>query len=195
METKTSSEENGRFTLEVERALRQAGWYLGRALAESQLEQWYAFKYKSVPGYHQIIPSALVVLREFGGLLIEQDAPGVTCYRESFSIDPLTALGLKESSWHTYEWLLEESLFPLGVTGSSQDDILAITGSGKVLYMPNEGPLLLVGNTFAHALNSLIVGIMPLALHFEHYERKRREAAQVRAAVRRLYGTEWRLPS
>jgi len=190
-----AKEDNQRFSLEVSQVLRRAGWYPGRTLSETEVEQWYAFKHKWVPGYHRIIPSALVVLREFGGLFIEQEVPGVTCYRHSFWIDPLTTLGLKEDSWSAYEWLLEDSLFPLGATGSSQDDVLAITGSGKLLCVPNEGPLLLEGNTFAQGLNSLIVGIMPSRMHFDDYERKMSEAAQVRAAARRLYGPEWTLPS
>jgi len=186
METKASSKE-GRFSPEVERALRQAGWYEGRIVPESQLEQWYAFKYECVPGYHRITPAALTVLREFGGLFIEQDAPGVTCYRESFRIDPLATLGLKESVWGAFEWLIEDSLFPLGVTGGSQDDIIAISGCGKVFLISNLGTLHLAGLTFTHALNSQIVGYMSLPMYFEHYDRKWSEAAQVQAAVNQLY--------
>lgn len=190
IEPQTGFEGNGRFTPKVAQILRQAGWCEGRTLTDSEMERWYAFKYKHALGHYQINPSALDVLQEFGGLFVEQDAPGITCYRESFWIDPLMAVGLKDREWGVCEWLIEESLFPLGVTGSSQDDVIAISSSGKVFFVPNEGGLLLVGTNFAQALNCLIVGRMALCLYFKDEDYERAKAAQIQAVVRRIYSSE-----
>lgn len=189
MDTPLSKQTDSRFPPEVIHILQRAGWYEGRVLADSELEKWYAFEYECIPGHHHIIPSALAVLREFGGLYVEQEIPGVTCYRHSFWIDPFMTLGLQEENWSIYEWLVEESLFPLGVTGNSRDDVLFITSSGKVLCVSYDGdrPLLLEGNTFDDALITLIIGLMPSRMRFEDYERKRNEATQVSAAMQRLY--------
>lgn len=178
-----------RFSIETTQMLLQSGWYDGRKITDMQLERWYAFKYENIHGFHKIIPSAFAVLREFGGLYIEQDSPGISCYRESIWIDPLMTKGLHEGNWSVYEWLLEENMFPLGVTGHSRDNVLCITNSGKVLSIPHEGdrPILREGNNFDEALDSLIRGIGPSRVYFEDYNRKFNEAIRVQKAFRSLF--------
>jgi hypothetical protein len=156
----------------VEQVLRRAGWYPGRILEGTELEKWYAFKYECNPDYHRIIPSALVVLREFGGLFVELGIPDSTGYQTCLWIDPLMTLGLHEETWGIFKWLLEESLFPLGITGNNEDDVLFITGSGRVFCATYDGdkPILLAGSNFDEALNSLIAGLMPVRVQIENKE-------------------------
>jgi len=187
MSEPTSNTINGqRFSPLVEQVLRQAGWYPGRVVDEAQLEQWYAFNWQAEAGYCRIFPAALNVLREFGGLIIKQEGRGVTCHRASFSIDPLSALDIEDDNWIFDEWFLGESLFPIGWL--SLNDMVAIATSGRVFSLTYG--LKLWGHTFDEALEHLITGIMPVRLQVEDYERKVKDAAEVRAAVRRLYSAE-----
>jgi hypothetical protein len=188
MESKPHNKETKpRFVPEVEQALRDAGWYEGRCLSDEEIARWCAFNRENGAGYYRIFPAALTVLREFGGVFVELDKPGVTCYRNSFLLNPFAAVGLHESLLQKVEWFLGEPLFPLGVTGESQDDILALSNSGKLYCFGIDGSPFLKGNTFDEALHNLIVGIMAQRVGFDDSEKLLREASLVNEAIGQCY--------
>jgi hypothetical protein len=179
--------EEGRFTAPVEQVLREAGWYPGRTVDEQRLEQWYVINMTYGPGHLRIFPQALRILREFGDLVVKQEMTGVTCVRQAFRLDPLELPGNLEDQWIIYEWLLEETLFPLGRLGPSDEAALAVATSGRIfdLNMCGSG-IYFLGDNIEQALETLIFGIMPLDMHFTHYERRTEEAARIYAVADRM---------
>jgi hypothetical protein len=178
----------GRFTLPVEQSLRGAGWRPGRQVDKSRLEQWYVLKMTSMPGYIRIFPKALRILREFGDLIVRQNRRGITSYRETFRINPLELPVSLEDRWITYEWLLEDTLFPLGVSDMAHETALAVASNGKIFNLNVYGTgIWFVGQNFEQALETLIVGVSPVQMHITQYDRKAAEATRVQQAVRRLF--------
>jgi hypothetical protein len=178
-------ESTGRFSRNVEDVLKQAGWFPGRAVSDEELDPWCAFSWQGESGYCHAFPAAYRVLREFGGLVVEQELPGITCLRESFSTDPLSALGIDDHNWIFNQWDVDDVLFPLGWIGEQKDRVLAITPRGRVYgfgYIP-----CLYGDTFDQAIDNLIIGIKPLQLIIHNSDLKGREAGQVKEAVQRLF--------
>jgi hypothetical protein len=178
---------DNRFSPEVEKVLLDSGWYPGRVVEESQLEQWYVLNWGAEIGYCRIFPSALKVLREFGGLSIEQDEPGLTCYRSSFYCDPFKAIGIMDHRWIAFEWFLDTRLYPLGVK-SSQDIVVAISQKGHVYFIDSDGQF--VNENFDGALENFIIGIRGKDIPVDDARIEiEKEAFQVREAERRFYRT------
>ena len=159
----------GRFLPEVEAVLREVGWFPGRVVPMDQLKQWLIIERELENGPRvqlRMFSAAWRILREFGGLTIEQDAPGVTFSRESFFFDPSRG-GWWGEEWFIDEWEADGALFPLGnwgnpdVSGFYRTDAFcfAVTGQGKIIS--DSENLLLLGNTIEEALTNLIVGYMP----------------------------------
>jgi hypothetical protein len=148
------------FLPEVEAVLRESGWSPGRKVSEEQINEWLVIEWPVKHGVLQIrmFPAAWRALNEFGGLHIEQDAPGISLSRHSFIIDPLAVrdAGRWEYNWIFDEWAVNGALFPLGVWNEGECD-LAIDGQGRVVT----DNLQLVGNSIEEALTALILGIMP----------------------------------
>jgi len=184
----TSVHNNNRFSPAVEQALREAGWYPGRMLPESEVEKWYAFRWKEEPGYCYAHEVALQVLREFGGLHIEQSAPGINYPRKPFCIDPLSALGIHDDHWLFYEWHAEDTLYPLSFVGQERDAVLAMTHRGQVFLLGEV--LMRWGDTFDQALENAILGIRPAEVPVPNYKWNAEESFRVRDAIRRLFAAE-----
>jgi len=184
----TVVQDNNRFSPAVEQVLRAAGWFPGRTLPESEVEKWYAFRWKEEPAYCYAHAAALQVLREFGGLEVKQNAPGITCYREPFCIDPLAALGIHDDGWLFFEWDAPDRLYPLGCADRERDAVLAMTPRGQIFLLGEV--LFRCGDTFDQALENLVLGIMPIEVPIPNLKRDPEEPGRVRAAIRRLYSNE-----
>jgi len=149
-------ETNSRFLPKVEDMLRAVGWYPGRVIEQSQLNQWYAIKWSQDNGYCAIFPAALRILKEFGGLDFKDN---LRYLKPSFRFNPLDILQIPGLSrdWMIYEWATAAHLFPLGMCSTDKDiNILAVATDGKILYIsPENAGILEVANSFDAALNVL----------------------------------------
>ncbi len=139
---------------ETERRMRKAGWYPGRDVSEL-VEKW---KRKlSRPGRFYMFAAAERALREFGGIRVEVEGPGLECARSGFRINPMLA-GWELDRFSAYEERIGVRIFPLGlaVGGSC---FLTIGEDGRVfLSVEDVWPL---GDSLADALDALIVGRKP----------------------------------
>jgi len=96
-----------------------------------------------------------------------------------------------EGDWIRYEWLIEDTLFPIGVEGPELDEVLAITPRGTVYSMfPIKVGIGFLGETFDQALINLIEGYGSKEVEVPDYKTKAEEYRWVRDAVRRLYLSE-----
>lgn len=134
--------------------LSAAGWTPGRDVRE-QVAVWK--EVLSSQGGFEIFPAAERVLREFGGLDIQEKGPGVTCYRQPFTIDP--TLGVKcKRLLIRYGDFLGAELYPIGA--ELGEDILLVIASDNRVFAIGEG-VWLVGLGIVDALDALLVGRMP----------------------------------
>jgi len=178
-----------RFSPQVEAVLRQAGWYPSRVVPDSQLEQWMVLEWDTLPGFHfqtRMFSAAYHILREFGGLVIEQNGPGVTCCRERFKFDPLESIKLTEAyNWPFSEWAADGSLYPFGcfASGKTTDGAIAVDGRGRIV---DQDYVILIGANIDEALENLIIGLMPKPLDRERW--KEVEASQVFSMMRNRLG-------
>jgi hypothetical protein len=180
-----------RFSSKTKEVLEQAGWHEGRVVDDAQLEEWCALKWNYAPGYCQIFPVALQVLREFGGLVINQHGPGITCARTPFFIDPVKALGIEDDNWFIDEWLWGMPLYLLGAKGERMppEDVLAIDPIGRVLGLTYGH--ILYGKTFDEALENMILGFMPERLGLEVHAHRKKEGFQVRNFIYKTVFPDW----
>ena len=145
-----------RFSPATERALRGIGWYPGRTCAFVELRQWFVVPWQSEAGYCCIFPKALTFLREFGGLRFDNAGPGVSHATTAFLLNPFSALGNEDDRWLYYEWLLDENLFPVGVT-IEQDEVIAISRSGKFCLLGTSDCIF--AQTIEGAMRFLLEGV------------------------------------
>jgi SUKH-3 immunity protein len=144
-----------RFPQAVYDVLVEAGWAPGRRVPDDQLQAWS----EQLEGF-PLFESAERVLREFGGLSVDQEGPGLTSAREPFEIDPLLALH-EEDRFELYRDEYGVQLYPLGEAGSGHG-FLAIDPAGRTYFAM--GDLRLVAETFDGALEALVLGKAPTPL-------------------------------
>lgn len=102
----------------------------------------------------ELFPAAREALERFGGIRVEQEAPGEDCKRETFDLDPSLALG-EEDRFRSFEPLISGKLYPLGEAGAGHA-FLAISERGEVYALMHD--LWLVGRSIDDALERLIRG-------------------------------------
>ena len=141
-----------RFSRPAEETLRRVGWYPGRQVRE-MVDSWKR-TLKLSDGL-EMFPRAETVLLEFGGLRIDQQGPGVTCARESFTFDP-TAAVYEGDRFSDFSTMLRTKLYPLG-EASGGHCFWAIGENGDIYLLMND--LILLGNTIEDALEKLLIGI------------------------------------
>jgi hypothetical protein len=141
-----------RFSSETEQLLKRAGWFEGRC-DSSQVEAW-AHEMESPDGF-KMSSVARSVLKEFGGLHIKPDGPGLECARSDIEINPLLAK-CEEDRFFSFSCFQSKQVFPLGeaVVGHT---FAAIDEEGKVHLVMQE--VQLVANSFDAALESLLLGM------------------------------------
>ena len=148
----------GRFSPEVEQALRKAGWFPGRVASKEQMNKWLVVEWPVGDKHIQsrLFSAAWHVLREFGGLEIKQSDRGPFTHQNGFSINPLKVQGKYwgEDGWFLAEWCADGALFPLGM---HDEFAVAITGQGQIIGAGVTSEWL-IGNTIEEALANLIVG-------------------------------------
>jgi hypothetical protein len=141
-----------RFSLETEQLLKRAGWFAGRC-DSSQVEDW-AHEMESPDGF-KMSSVAKSVLKEFGGLHIKSDGPGLECARSDIELNPLLAK-CEEDRFFSFSCFMGKQVFPLGeaVVGHM---FAAIDEEGKVYLVMEE--VQLVASSFDAALESLLLGM------------------------------------
>ena len=137
-----------RFSEEVESSLRIAGWQPGRQV---DLVHWRA----AIPGFSWHA-AAEVFLREFGGLRVDLEGPGIARARESFEFDPELAVG-EEERFSELSKLFGRNLFPLGALGNG-DFFLAMAAAGGIDLL---GAWVFRGGVGDLALENLVAGVAP----------------------------------
>jgi hypothetical protein len=122
------------------------------------------------------------VLSEFGGIKVQQEAPGVTWSRTTFSIDPQAAIDAHGDGWIYYEWIVDMGLFPLGLF-IGQDEPIAIDWLGRIIFISED--LIIFANNFDDALVNLTRGIVSNLKSFNlaDYSRACEEANRVQFVV------------
>lgn len=152
---------NERFPAKVAEVLRAGGWEPGRrtdaaAVVDSVREQ-------ADPDAEPIEPfdAATAVITEFGGLSVDQDAPGVALRRRPFTIDPTQVYATGDTLADLGK-RLNTRLFPIGTDGN-QDSILAVEETGRVYALDHAGVWYL-GDTIDAALVTLVTGAQPFRL-------------------------------
>lgn len=147
------SKDATRFPEDIANILKAAGWFPGRCV-EGMVDKWKAAL--DHPGGLKMFSAAREVLLEFGGLRVDQQGPGVTCAREPFVIDPMTAV-LEDDYFSDWGKTIGVSLYPLGEAASA-NYYLAIDECGRVFL--SEAELIFLGESFDDALVNLIRGII-----------------------------------
>jgi hypothetical protein len=146
-----NGEDRTSFSKTVDEVLRKAGWFPGRSV-DTTVDGW--IEKLDGPGGFQIFPAARHALRTFGDLEVRQDGPGIDHARQSFEIDPTSALG-DGDLFDMWAQRLGARLYPLGEAGPVAD-YLAIDENGRVFLLTDA--LLLVGMNIKEALERLILG-------------------------------------
>jgi len=134
--------------MSTERVLRDAGWWPGR---QAKIDGWVAALESE--GF-RIHPAAQRFLTEFGGLTIHVDGPGVTRYKEPFSLYPTSCSG-EEDRITDWGRELGKTFYPLGAFGQ-RSFFIVMDSDGEVFLMMDDVGALGPGDT---ALEKLISGI------------------------------------
>ncbi|MEV4806628.1 SUKH-3 domain-containing protein [Nonomuraea sp. NPDC049421] len=114
-----------RFSSEVERMLRRAGWFPGRQV---DIEAWKASL--ALFDWHDEVER---FLREFGDISVDVRGPGITTAREPFEFDPELAVG-EEDRFAELSRDFRRRFFPVGAVGTGGEFFLAIDEQGY-LYL------------------------------------------------------------
>ncbi|WP_327117755.1 SUKH-3 domain-containing protein [Streptomyces sp. NBC_01341] len=152
-----------RFSLNVDTALRNAGWAPGRWDIR-QAEEWAdALRSHASPAGHQhaVFPAAVEAWAEFGGLRITAIAPGRQIATTAVAIDPLNGLHLARTLSDLGR-ALQTEVAPLGEEGDGQA-VLAIDSEGRVYSIDHTGDWYL-GSDIDRALEALMTGAQPTRL-------------------------------
>ena len=140
---------------ETEQLLRKAGWHEGRDVGDHQLLSWNS-KLAGPSGF-EMFRQAEDILREFGGLSIDQPGPGQDFARTGFVLDPTLAEGERDR-FSQFEAGIGSRLFPLGETADGHA-FLATAEDGRVFLIMDD--LIVVGSSFDEAVGSLLEGRSP----------------------------------
>lgn len=141
------------FSEEVDRVLRESGWFPGRCV---DVEPWLAAFAREGLRAH---PAARSFLSEFGGITVNISGPGVSRAREPFELDPMMCVGEGD---RFLEWSEEtkRSIFPIGVHDEGRF-FLGVDGQGE-LYLV-ESWLASFGR-MPVGMENLILGVQPTGI-------------------------------
>lgn len=137
-----------RFSDEVERVLRAAGWQPGRQVDTT------AWRRDLESTGFRMHEAAERFLAEFGGLKVDIRGRGISVAREPFEFDPMLADG-EDDRFTEWGEDIGETLFPIGVLDQGQF-FLGISESGEVYLVTN---WLASFGVVPEALERLILGI------------------------------------
>jgi hypothetical protein len=142
---------------EAEKLLARSGWYRGRRVDE-RVEAW---RRQLAEGDNfQMFPAAEVALREFGGICVRSEGPGIECARGSVDLDPELARGERQR-FERFKGVIGQDTFPLGEAYDGHA-FLVIDRLGRVLLI-GEGVHLL-GENIRKALDAVLTGRQPKEL-------------------------------
>ncbi|GGV02737.1 hypothetical protein GCM10010275_47300 [Streptomyces litmocidini] len=152
-----------RFPVNVDAALREAGWQPGRwdiKLAEEWADTLRA--HISPAGHrHSVFPAAVEAWAEFGGLRITAPGHGRQIAPAAVRFDPLAGLHLSRTLADLGR-ALDTEIAPLGEEGDHQA-VLAMDVEGRVYSLDHAGDWYL-GKDIDAALSTLITGAQPTRL-------------------------------
>lgn len=156
-----SAQTTDRFPPAVAQVLAAAGWAPGRGTDVAAVLN--IVGENADPDAEPIEPfdAARAVIAEFGGLVVDQDGPGIDLRRRPFTIDPTLVYGTGDTLADLGK-RLNTKLFPVGTDGN-QDSILAVDETGRVYALDHAGTWYL-GDTVDAALVTLVTGAQPLRL-------------------------------
>ncbi|MFE4371202.1 SUKH-3 domain-containing protein [Streptomyces sp. NPDC056835] len=152
-----------RFPVPVDAALREAGWQPGRWDIR-RAEEWAdALRAHTTPAGHRhaVLPAAVEVWAEFGGLRVVAPGPGRQIAPAVVRIDPLAGIHLARTLADLGR-SLDTEISPLGEEGDGQA-ILAIDTTGRVFSIDHTGDWYL-GPNIDRALGTLLTGLEPARL-------------------------------
>ncbi|MFG2329390.1 SUKH-3 domain-containing protein [Streptomyces sp. NPDC048604] len=152
-----------RFPVNVDAALREAGWQPGRWDIK-QAEEWAdALRAHVSPAGHRhaVFPAAVEAWAEFGGLGVTGPGPGRHIAPAAVRLDPLAGLHLARTLGDLGR-ALDTELAPLGEEGEHHA-VLAIDSEGRVYSLDHTGDWYL-GRDIDTALTGLITGTRPTRL-------------------------------
>ncbi|MFG3349131.1 SUKH-3 domain-containing protein [Streptomyces sp. NPDC048018] len=155
-----------RFPVNVDAALREAGWQPGRwdiQLAEHWADLLRA--HVSPAGHrHSVFPAVVEAWAEFGGLHVTAPGHGRQIAPATLRFDPLAGLHLARTLGDLGR-ALDTELAPLGEEGEedAQRAVLAMDAEGRVYSIDHTGDWFL-GPDIDTALATLITGTQPTRL-------------------------------
>ncbi|MEV6932781.1 SUKH-3 domain-containing protein [Dactylosporangium sp. NPDC051485] len=146
--------------VEVDAALREAGWTPGRT-DPARARMWaLALASHASPSGHQhtVVPPAMTAFAEFGGLAVRADGAGEQIARCGFVLDPLRGLHAASTLADLGE-LIGARLTPIG---AERDDagLLAMDEHGRVFVLDHTADWYL-GASIEEAITTLVLGRMP----------------------------------
>jgi hypothetical protein len=157
-----------RFPVEVDSALRAAGWEPGRWDIR-QAESWAdALRAHVSPGGHEhaVFPAAVEAWAEFGGLRVVGEGPGRQLGPADLHVDPMHGLHLTRTLADLGR-ALQTELCPLGAElapdGSTAQAVLAVDADGRGYALDHTGDWFL-GRSVDETLVTLVTGLAPQRL-------------------------------
>jgi hypothetical protein len=148
-----------RFPPDVDRVLREAGWFPGRDVG-ADFADWLATMEQELQdgGFPaQVFPALRSALAEFGGLRVEQDGPGVDIGRFSFAIGDIEP-ALEADDTREFIDLTGELTLGFGSTDDLRSELI-MGETGTVYLFHIIGGLFHQADSMDEALVTLIRGI------------------------------------
>lgn len=149
-----------RLPAEVEAVLRENGWTPDQDRTDQvqAVVEVVTAQVGARGARHEVFPAAVNALREFGGVYVVQDGPGVDLRRRPFAVDPAMASPSAETLADV-AGALGTRLFPLGVEGDVAS-LLAVDEQGRVFAVDETGEWFL-GDSLGVAITTLVLGTQP----------------------------------